>query len=101
MPTSEPTEMTDTLVGAFHALATSQPDSPAVIEKRYGRWVERTAGQVADQAAAFANGLAGLGIGTGDTVEQARRNAYDGVTKISIRGSQHRSDIGLKRKEQR
>jgi phosphoribosylamine--glycine ligase len=34
-------------------------------------------------------------VATGDDLEQARDRAYEAVGKISLRGSQHRTDIGL------
>jgi long-subunit acyl-CoA synthetase (AMP-forming) len=60
--------MAETLVGAFHALASSAPGVPAVLEKRYGRWVERTRGEIAADAAKIAGGLAAQGVGPGDAV---------------------------------
>ena len=60
--------MAATIVGAFHERTVAAPGEVAVIEKRFGKWVERSCGDVAAEAALLANGLGKLAIGPGDTV---------------------------------
>lgn len=71
--------MAETLVGGFLDLARSQPDAPAVIEKRFGRWVERAIGELADDAAALAAGLTTVGVGTGHTVALIMRARFEWI----------------------
>lgn len=60
--------MAKTVVGAFYERAAAAPDEVAVIEKRFGKWVERPCGDVSAEAALLANGLGELQVGPGDTV---------------------------------
>jgi long-chain acyl-CoA synthetase len=60
--------MSDTLVGAVADLAAKNPDATAVLEKRYGKWVERSIGDLVADASRLAGGLASLGVGSGDAV---------------------------------
>jgi phosphoribosylamine--glycine ligase len=40
-------------------------------------------------------------VGTGADLNEARDRAYEAVSKISLRGSHHRTDIALKAAEGR
>jgi long-chain acyl-CoA synthetase len=60
--------MTTTLIAALIELAADPSATPAVIEKRFGKWVERSQADIGGDAAATAGGLRSLGVGRGDVV---------------------------------
>lgn len=60
--------MSESIVAAIAALAATDPETPAIIEKRFGKWVERSRSLLVERAARLANGFESVGIGAGDTV---------------------------------
>ena len=57
-----------TLLGVLHERAQTEPDQLATIVKRRGRWIPTSVGELDEQVAATAVGLAGLGLGPGQRV---------------------------------
>lgn len=57
-----------TLVGAVADLAAKDPGATAVLEKRFGIWVERSIGDLAADAGRLAAGLRAAGVGPGEVV---------------------------------
>lgn len=60
--------MAETIFGVLAERAATQPDAPAVLQKRYGRWTATSAAQLSRRIAATALGFRGAGIGDGDPV---------------------------------
>ena len=56
-----------TIPGALQALATAAPDTPLVLEKRYGKWTPRTRQDILRGVEELAHAVRDLGIATGDT----------------------------------
>jgi long-chain acyl-CoA synthetase len=60
--------MAGTLIGAVAEGASQKPNAAAILEKRFGKWNERSRSELVSEAGRVAAGLTSAGVGPGDTV---------------------------------
>lgn len=66
-----------TVLAGFLDIAEQEPDVPAVIDKRLGRWRSRTRSELVADVATLAAAFDSLGIGRGVTVLTALADSFD------------------------